>query len=468
MQVVDWEGGEELDEEFRQGDCVEVDLPSDDDVPVDSDDDGEGEVGIIDEKDIYSDEECGPDDALACVSHKESVLSVALCPTDRRVLLTGGQDDEAILWSIQEQMGGGVKCVERCKLLGHTDSVIQVAFSNDGMYAATGSYDGTVKIWNPSSGSLVHTLEGPSKEIEWILWHPKGHAILAGSADTMAWMWWAPTGKVMQIFAGHAQSVNCGCWALGGKVFVTGSEDRSVIVWNPRAGAPQHHARQVHEGAIITICAHPESPVVVTGCQDGGSKVIQIETGKVLANLAGHIDSVESVAFSNAVVGGLLLVATAGMDGKIMVWDGKTFDLRCTLKEHFERGGVVKFKWLPAPNYGGWLCTCSTDNTLRLFNAMSGECLRTLHGHTDTVLDLDISLAEAHAAPSLVVVSGSEDKTCRLFVVALWTAGQQQGPSSVAADAIRAAPGVAPAQASSSGAAVVGRSLPTDSSEQPV
>ena len=27
----------------------------------------------------------------------------------------------------------------------------------------------------------------------------------------------APTGKVMQIFAGHAAGVSCGCWGLGGK-----------------------------------------------------------------------------------------------------------------------------------------------------------------------------------------------------------------------------------------------------------
>lgn len=425
---MDWErGAEEMDEEFRQGECVEVEL-SGDEMPPDSGDEGfedeNEEIGIIGENELYGEDASdGVDDSLASVSLKDSVLSVSICPTDRKVILTGGQDDMAVLWSVEES-SSGLRCVERFRLTGHTDSVVQVAFSHDGAYAATGSYDCTVRIWNPSTGALVQSLEGPSKEIEWILWHPKGHAILAGSNDTMCWMWWAPTGKVMQIFAGHASGVTCGCWALGGKMVVTGSEDKSVIVWNPRAASPDKHVRQVHDNSIISICSHPESPIVVTGSIDGVAKVIQIETGKALATLSGHVDSVEAVKFNNP-TGGILLLATGSMDGKIYVWDAKTFDKRCSLKEHFENGGIVTFRWLPPGPYGSWLTTCSTDCTLRLFNALSGECVRTLRGHRETVLDLDISLAEANTHPQLIVASGSEDKTLKLFVVALWTGGQQ-------------------------------------------
>ncbi|CAJ1353972.1 unnamed protein product [Effrenium voratum] len=361
MDVVhSWDGGQEgqqLDSEFRGTDCLEVEF-EDDDIPDDDEGDGmagddDEEIGVIPENEIYSDEDTGPqvDDSLVKVVHGESVLSVALSPTDRSLLLTGGQDDVAVLWTIHEK-DGGLRCTERCRLQGHTDSVVEVAFSTDGVYAATASYDGTVRIWNAADGSLVQSLDGPSKEVEWILWHPKGHAILGGSNDTMAWMWWAPTGKVMQIFAGHGAGVSCGCWGLGGKVVVTGSEDHGVIVWNPRAGTPQHHLREVHESSIISICSHPESPIVVTGAEDATAKVVQIETGKVLAPLPGHIDSVEAVAFSNAK--GTLLLATGSMDGTVQIWDAKSMDLRCTVKEHFEKGGVVKLKWLPGSTFGNW------------------------------------------------------------------------------------------------------------------
>uniref|UniRef100_A0A7S4VBT6 Anaphase-promoting complex subunit 4 WD40 domain-containing protein n=1 Tax=Alexandrium monilatum TaxID=311494 RepID=A0A7S4VBT6_9DINO len=471
MQVADWEGGDDMDEEFRNGDCVELEFDSGDDAPVDSDGDdgicdenpGE-EIGVIDESAIYSDEEAQPvvDDSLSSVAHKESVLSVAVNPVDWRSLATGGQDDVAVLWTLEEH-AAGLRCVERCRLEGHSDSVVQVAFSHDGAFVATGSYDGSVRVWAAANGALVHSLEGPSKEVEWILWHPKGHAILAGSTDAMAWMWWAPTGKLMQIFAGHAQSVTCGCWGLGGKVICTGSEDRGVIVWNPRAGAPQQHMRQVHGSAVISICSHPEAPIVVTGSEDATVKVLQMETGKELACLTGHLDSVESVGFNAPSPGGLLLLATASMDGKVFVWDGKTFDLRCTLADHFERGGIVRFRWLPAPQ-ACWLCTCATDQTLRLFNALSGACARTFRGHADTVLDLDLALGptQAGSAQRLYVVSGSDDKSCKVFATTLVAGGE--APRADGGGAAPAADGAAaPAAAAAAGPMTPppGAALPT-------
>uniref|UniRef100_A0A7S1F7U0 Angio-associated migratory cell protein n=1 Tax=Noctiluca scintillans TaxID=2966 RepID=A0A7S1F7U0_NOCSC len=397
-------------------------MNSDDDVPPsDGDDIDEGmadDDAEIDNAPLEA--ETHADEAAAFVTHTEAVLSVAICPTNPQMIVTGGQDDVAVLWSLSEQ-DGSVTVTQRQRLEGHTDSVTQVSFSHDGQYVASGSYDGTVKIWT-ADGALLHTLEA-TKEIEWTLWHPKGHALLAGSSDTMVWMWWAPTGKLMQIFTSHAQRVTCGCWPNGGKLICTGSEDCSIVVWNPRAGTPQQHLRQLHESPVVCMCAHPESPIVVTGSEDKTAKVVQVETGSVIATLTGHDDSVEAVAFSNAT--GLLLLATASMDGRVQVWNAKKYDLRCTMRDHEGSGGVTTLKWLP-PSHSELLCTSSTDRTLRLFNALSGQCVRTLYGHSDTVLSLDLSVV---GGANLCVVSGSDDSTCRVFAVSLNGAAPDPEPS---------------------------------------
>lgn len=420
---MDWDGEEakELDRELQGAHhTVEIEM-SDDEVPPDSDDDSDQEE--LKASDVYGDmgesedEFSGMDESLTRVEHKEPVLCVGISPADKRSFVTGGQDDVAVLWGIEER-NSAVQCVQRCRLEGHTDSVNQASFSHDGQYVATGSYDGTVKIWAAATGALIHTLEGPAKEVEWVIWHPKGHAILAGSTDTMAWMWWAPTGKLMQIFAGHAQGVTCGCWALAGKLICTASEDRSVIVWNPRAGTPQQHIKALHESNIIAICSHPDAPIIVTGSEDAEAKVVHVENGKILATLSGHSESVECVRFNEAPAGSLLLLGTASMDGKLQIWDGKTFEFRCAIMDHVERGGITDFKWLPHPS-SSLLCTASVDRTSRLFNALSGQCLHVLCGHKDTVLGLDLMLAEsldANGNPQVCVMTCSDDKSCRIFV----------------------------------------------------
>ena len=109
-------------------------------------------------------------------------------------------------------------------LTGHTDTVMDVAFSASGVYLATAGMDGLVKIWNTADGSLVLTLSGPSEDITWVQWHTKGDVVLAGSSDMSIWMWSVPTGNCMTVFSGHSGSVSCGCFTQDGKYVVTASQ----------------------------------------------------------------------------------------------------------------------------------------------------------------------------------------------------------------------------------------------------
>ena len=105
--------------------------------------------------------------------HSASIYATAVSP-DGALVATGGGDDVAMIWSLASPSPAAVAV-----LRGHTDSVVAIAWNHVGTMLATASLDSTVRIWD-RAGALLHCIEGPSAEIEWLSWHPKGDVLLAG------------------------------------------------------------------------------------------------------------------------------------------------------------------------------------------------------------------------------------------------------------------------------------------------
>ncbi|CAJ0626477.1 9093_t:CDS:2 [Entrophospora sp. SA101] len=176
------------------------------------------------------------------------------------MIISGGGDNKSYLW----RSDTGEKLHE---LSGHDDSVVSVSFSKDGQYVATGGMDGKIMVWKVENGQHVATLEGPN-EITWLDWHPKGNVILAGTAESTIWMWQIPSGNFMNLFAGHSASVTAGQFTPDGKKIVTGSEDSSLIVWDPKNATSifklsNDDSRFHHEG-ITSLAINKENSLVLT------------------------------------------------------------------------------------------------------------------------------------------------------------------------------------------------------------
>ena len=176
--------------EFEEGDLVEVETgdetPIDDDESVMNDDkadDDEEEENEMEEGEENEFSANVVDQSAASFSlHGDCVYVSAIHPTKPGVVITGGGDDRAMIWSYQtsssQEQGeddaaqGGRNITQCIELSGHTDTVTAVGFNFDGTMALTGGYDGMVKIWKTDSGELVQSLEGP-EDVEWAQWHSK-------------------------------------------------------------------------------------------------------------------------------------------------------------------------------------------------------------------------------------------------------------------------------------------------------
>jgi WD40 repeat protein len=103
--------------------------------------------------------------------------------------------------------------------------------------------------------------------------------------------------------------------------------------------------------------------------------------------------------------GGALFLVGDGASLKLC--DSTTHQLQHTPTGH---SGTVWWSCAFAPD-GAFILSGSSDSTLKLWCATTGELLRTLHGHTSSVTSC------AFSPTGLIIVSGSSDTT-----LGLWTA----------------------------------------------
>lgn len=154
--------------------------------------------------------------------------------------------------------------------------------------------------------------------------------------------------------------------------------------------------RQYYKEAIVDACDFQSAQEVLVGfCVDLESISLQ-----PTAILAGHSDCVSACAISpNG-----LVTASASYDNTVKLWNIESGECLRTLKGH--RFDLLACAFTPD---GLSVISGSVDHTLKLWNIDSSECVMTLKGHEESVTTC------AATCDGKGILSGSEDKTLRLW-----------------------------------------------------
>ncbi|CAN0018476.1 unnamed protein product, partial [Choristocarpus tenellus] len=92
----------------------------------------------------------------------------------------------------------------------------------------SGSYDGVARIWS-NKGVLKHTLEAHEGPIFSLKWNAKGNYLLSGSSDKSAIVWEANNGEVKQQFRFHEAPTLDVDWK-DDVTFATCSTDKAIHI----------------------------------------------------------------------------------------------------------------------------------------------------------------------------------------------------------------------------------------------
>lgn len=207
-------------------------------------------------------------------------------------------------------------------LKGHTNLVDTLAFSPDGRYLASGSYDKTILIQDLKGSSVDKKLEGHADRVSGVAFSPDGKR-LASSGDKVGRVWSLATGKTTAELKGHTDALNCVAWSGDGKTVATGSVDGTIRTYDPdgtfRKSFTDPNKEQVQ---VISLNFRRDAPLLLyTGIgTTGRAGIIDLATGAVTVQFPGHNNSVMHGSFSND---GKRVVSTGGNDNETFIWDAE-------------------------------------------------------------------------------------------------------------------------------------------------
>lgn len=151
-------------------------------------------------------------------------------------------------------------------LTGHRDAVHSATFSPQGDLLATGSQDGTVKIWRLDTMSILRTLAVAAKDVLHIAFSPIDRRLLVVSPIDQVSIWNVETGqRVRQIFHNSATHAS---WSPDGRLLVSVSAGGEVALWDAESGERKATfggaQSRIHVGVFS-----PDGQLVATAAENG-------------------------------------------------------------------------------------------------------------------------------------------------------------------------------------------------------
>ena len=359
----------------------------------------------------------------------------------------------------------------------HEDRVVDVAFSPEGKWLASASFDGRVRLWSTDAigSDRYYALHHDDRVFD-VEFDPSGRRLVSSSRDFTARVWTLPEAppsraaeplEPSQVLRGHESIIWTARFSSTGDRVVTASRDKGVWVWTLGEDREPSPSQRLELDVIAWHAEFsPDDREVVIALDDGRVLAWELERDQTRV-LARHrdvawiahyspdgrwvasasksgevrLDPVVPLDVTAASGGGLLGVhegsvqrlsfapdgrtlASASHDGTARVW---TFDEQDRLAS-VRTIETNKFALTPAFSPDGrWLAIGSVDPVVRVVELAGGLPIE-LRGHTSDVFAL------AFSPDGTRLVTGSHDRSVRVWSTD-WSQVARRFTSSVAPDA---------------------------------
>jgi len=303
-------------------------------------------------------------------------------------------------------------------ITGHSDDVHCVAFSLDGRLIASASRDGSVKVWDASTGETLWTLAGHRGDVYGVAFSPDGKMLASAGDDTTVRLWQISTGRQKAVLRAHTRAVFNAVFSPDGRTLATAGKDQVIRLWDT-ATLDEELVLSGHIKDVEFIAFSPNGQTLASVGDErpGLLKLWDVASGCEKISVVADLHPMMCVAFSHD--GATLATASEGRT--IKLWDAASGVERLALTGH--AGSVESLAF--SPN-GQTLASASTDATVRLWDAASGGMTDTFRGHLGRVRSV------AFSSDGRTLASAGGDRTIKQWDPTTWQAGERRKLGSTA------------------------------------
>jgi WD40 repeat protein len=243
-------------------------------------------------------------------AHWEPIRALAVSP-DAATLATGSIDGTIKLWGLTD--GRHLRT-----LAGHVAAVVSLDFTRTGELLASGSDDGTCRVWSVADGAETLTLRGHSGRVSTLAFDPDGKQLVSGGWDGAVKVWELTTGLERHSLAAEMSEVHAVARVDENRLAVS-HENGEVRLWD-LADDRLVHKWAAHAGQARALATSSDGRQLVSGGADGKLRIWNLTESEQEPRTIDAAVAPHTVAFT---ADGQAIV-TAGADGMARRFDAAT------------------------------------------------------------------------------------------------------------------------------------------------
>lgn len=257
-----------------------------------------------------------------------------------------------------------------------------------------------MKLWSFDQNTLLTTLGGHTQPIRCMLLSENGKLLISGSDDKSIIVWDLENQNSQILGAGkdrHNNTISALALNSKQKILLSGSVDKTIKIWNLYSSY-EPYTLQGYRGEILALAINPQGDSFASGGLENILRLHSLDTGKLLTKV-NYPAYISALAFNK---NGKLL-AIGGTDGDIRLWEVATGRYLDILRGHTNTISCLYFS-----EDNSELVSGSADCSLRVWNLHTRKEKQIITEHQGKIITIEMNSQGT-------LVTGSKDGYLKIW-----------------------------------------------------